>query len=72
MNTTTTGTTGTVRLLTPYNEVMQQLGGIGRTMLFELINDGHLEKVNIGRRGFITTASITAYVNSLSVAGGPE
>ena len=65
MNTTTTPTG---RLLTPYDEAVQALGGIGRTMLFELINDGHLEKVNIGRRGFITTASITAYVKSLSVA----
>ena len=63
---TTTPPTG--RLLTPYNEATQALGGIGRTMLFELINDGHLEKVNIGRRGFITSSSINAYVNSLTEA----
>ena len=66
MMNTTTAPAG--RLLTPYTEAMQQLGGIGRTMLFELINAGHLDRVNIGRRGFITTASITAYVNSLSEA----
>jgi len=56
----------TNRMLVPYGEAMQALGGIGRTTLFELINGGQLERVNIGRRGFITTKSLTAYVDSLS------
>lgn len=56
----------TDRMLIPYDEAMQALGGIGRTTLFELINGGQLERVNIGRRGFITTTSLTAYVDSLS------
>lgn len=56
----------TGRLLMPYTDAMRALGGIGRTTLFELINGGQLERVNIGRRGFITTRSLTAYVDSLS------
>lgn len=61
-------TTPTGSLLTPYTEAMQALGGIGRTTLFELINAGHLDRVKIGRRGFIATASLAAYVESLSEA----
>jgi len=56
----------TGRLLMPYAEVTRALGGIGRTTLFELINGGQLERVNIGRRGFITARSLAAYVDSLS------
>jgi hypothetical protein len=58
-------TTGN-RLLIPYDEAMHALGGIGRTMFYELIDDGLLERVNIGRRGFITAKSLAAYVDSLS------
>jgi len=58
----------TGRLLIPYTDATRALGGIGRTMLFDLINAGHLDRVNIGRRGFITTKSLSAYVNSLSEA----
>jgi len=32
--------------------------GIGRTKLYQLINDGELDVVKIGRRTLITTASI--------------
>ena len=42
------------------------LGSIGRTTLYEKVNAGDLDKVNIGRRGFITAASLLAYVDRLS------
>lgn len=58
--------TTTNRLLLPYTEATQLLGGISRTTLFELVTAGKLDRVNIGRRGFITTESLTAYVGSLS------
>lgn len=56
----------TERLLIPYDEARHMLGGIGRTTLYELIGNGHLEQRNIGRRGFITAKSLAAYVDSLS------
>ncbi len=58
----------TDRLLVPYPETMAQLGGIGRTTLYELIDHGELVRVNIGRRGFITAKSLAAYVDRLSEA----
>lgn len=54
------------QLLVPYNVARHQLGGIGRTTLYELVEHGELERVNIGRRGFITARSLAAYVNRLS------
>lgn len=56
-------TTG--QLLASINETGDILGGISRVTVYDLVNKGHLVKVNIGRRGFITRASIEGYVNSL-------
>lgn len=36
--------------------------GIGHTKLYELINEGRLETVKIGRRTLVKTASIRALV----------
>jgi hypothetical protein len=58
----------TNRLLVPYDDARTALGGIGRTTRYELVDRGHLVKVNIGRRGFVTAKSIAAYVESLSEA----
>ncbi|MBN7304335.1 helix-turn-helix domain-containing protein [Mycobacteroides abscessus subsp. bolletii] len=52
--------------MTPIDEALSQLGGIGRTTLYELAKRGDLTKVHIGRRGFITTASLMAYVERLA------
>lgn len=41
------------------------LGGLGRTTLYELIKRGELTQVHIGRRGFITAASLERYVERL-------
>ncbi len=36
--------------------------GIGRTKVYELINQGKLETINVGRRRLVKTASIRALV----------
>lgn len=56
------------KLVVPMPEARQALGGIGHTMLYELINRCEIVKVNIGRRSFITTESLAAYVDRLSGA----
>jgi hypothetical protein len=55
----------TPRLLVPGPEARHQLGGIGNTKYCELINQGHLQRVNIGRRSFVTAESLHAYVERL-------
>ncbi len=56
------------QLLTPIPDACAALGSISRTTLYELISRRELVKVNIGRRGFITTESLVAYVDRLSEA----
>jgi hypothetical protein len=58
----------TDRLLVPYDEAMHKLGNLGRTKFYELIEDKEIDRVKIGRRGFITAKSIAAYVDRLSRA----
>lgn len=42
------------------------LGGIGRTTIYALIKRGELTQVHVGRRTFLTTESLTCYVDRLS------
>lgn len=58
------------QLLKSIPEACKQLGGIGNTTLYELIKAGELVKVNIGRRGFVTAASIAEYVQRLAGDAG--
>jgi predicted DNA-binding transcriptional regulator AlpA len=44
------------------------LGGIGLTLLYKRIDDGSIRRVKIGRRAFITQASVDAFVASLTAA----
>jgi hypothetical protein len=44
------------------------LGGIGLTLLYKLIDTGSVQRVKIGRRAFITQASVDAFVESLTAA----
>ncbi len=53
------------RPLVPMPETMEVLGGIGRTKLYELVNEGQITKVNIGSRSFITADSLEAYLERL-------
>lgn len=63
-----------IKRLVPIPEVGQSLGGIGRTMIYELVKRGEIVKVNIGRRSFITSESLGAYVDRLTAAtaGGEQ
>jgi hypothetical protein len=56
------------QLLVPIPDTCSKLGGVSRTTVYDLVNQGELIKVNIGRRGFITTESLVAYVDRLSEA----
>jgi hypothetical protein len=49
-------------------EAREILGGIGHTTMYELIKRGEVLKVNIGRRGFITSESLAAYLDRITVA----
>jgi predicted DNA-binding transcriptional regulator AlpA len=57
-----------VKRLVSIPEARAVLGGIGHTTIYDLINRGELVKVNIGRRGLITSESLAAYVDRLSAA----
>lgn len=59
-----------IKRLVPIPETRQRLGGIGNTTVYELIKRGEIVKVNIGRRGFITSESIDAYLDRLEAGIG--
>ena len=56
------------QLLIPIPDTCSKLGGVSRTTVYDLVNQGELVKVNIGRRGFITSESLAAYVDRLREA----
>lgn len=56
------------RRLVPIPDARSELGGIGHTTIYELIARGELIKVNIGRRAFVTSESLAAYVDRLTEA----
>ena len=58
------------QLLTPIPDVCAALGKVSRTTVYELVNQRELVKVSIGRRSFITTESLVAYVERLAAAAG--
>ena len=53
------------RRLVPISGTQAHLGGVSRSTVYDLINQGYLKKVSIGRRSFITAESLDAYVESL-------
>jgi len=54
------------QLIAPIPNAQEMIGGVCRTTLYKLVSDGEIELVKIGRRSFITVASLTAYVGRLS------
>lgn len=54
-----------------YPEAAQRIG-VGETKLRELIGEGRLERVHIGRRALITSASVDAYVASVAGRAVPD
>ena len=65
-------TTETQRRLIPISDVCGELGGVSRSMIYELINQGLLIKCAIGRRSFVTAESLDAYIESLMPAAPPD
>jgi hypothetical protein len=61
-------TKDTDRLLYSYDDAMHKLGDLGRTKFYELVDEGQLTRVKIGRRGFVTAESLGALVDRLSEA----
>ncbi|PJE01902.1 MAG: hypothetical protein CK428_30605 [Mycobacterium sp.] len=57
------------RKLVPIPEARSVLGGIGRSTLYELIEQGEVVRVKLGRRAFVTAESLVAYVDRLTAAG---
>ena len=60
------GMDATTKRLVSIPEARQLLGNIGHTTLYELVNRREIVKVNIGRRGLITSESLEAYMDRLS------
>ena len=54
------------RQLLPYDEARHLLGGIGKSMFFEMLKDGRLDRVKLGSRGFVTRASVDQLLVSLA------
>lgn len=52
------------RMLYPLNEIQQKLS-IGRSTAYQLINDGQLPSVKIGRRRFVTAAALSTFIEGL-------
>ena len=50
--------------LVPVDETRRLLGGISRTTFYELLKAGYLEPVKIGRRTFIRTDNIRAFLKT--------
>lgn len=59
------------RLLYPEAEAREQLGGIGRSTLYQLFKDGKLTPTKLGRRVFVSSDELERYVSSLK-AQQPE
>lgn len=57
-------------LLVSIDGTGDELGGSGRTKVYELIKEHELTAVKIGRRTFVTRSSIEAYVDRLAAKAG--
>jgi excisionase family DNA binding protein len=51
------------RLLYSLDQASEALGGLGRTSIFELIKEGELKVVRIGRRTFISQQALAEFVH---------
>jgi excisionase family DNA binding protein len=57
------------RTLYDEHEAREQLGGIGRTLFYELIGSGQLRSVKLGRRRLVPADAIEELVDRLSQDG---
>ncbi|ORB68944.1 hypothetical protein BST47_02520 [Mycolicibacterium tusciae] len=51
-------------MLYPLNEIQHMLS-ISRSTVYQLLGDGRLRSVTIGRRRFVTAAAVSAYIEGL-------
>lgn len=58
------------RLLYAEAETREQLGGIGRSKLYELIREGKLTPTKIGRRTFFAADELERFVSTLNAKTG--
>lgn len=59
----------TVEKLIAYDRARSEfLGGIGKSLFYELLAAGELETVAIGRRKFVIESSLVAYIERQRVA----
>jgi excisionase family DNA binding protein len=59
------------RELYSVEEARSLLGGISRVTIYELLNNGELASVTIGRRRFIPAGAITAFIATASTNIAP-
>ncbi len=61
------GISGTTRepLLYDVPTASRLLGGLGRTSVYKLMQEGQLRAIKIGKRTFLTDAELKRYVDSL-------
>jgi excisionase family DNA binding protein len=52
------------RMLYSLKEIQRKLS-IGRSTVYQLLSDGQLPSVKIGRRRFVTAAALNAYIEGL-------
>lgn len=57
-----------IRLLHPIPEVQDLLGGMSRSTLYEIIKDGDIAVVKVGRRTYIADVELERYVRALTKA----
>lgn len=58
--------------LIPLADSCRLLGGITRPTLDTLVKRGEVTKVNVGRRAFITSASLNAYIGRMVAAAASK
>jgi len=61
-----------IRELYSIEEARSLLGGISRVTIYELLNNGELSSVTIGRRRFIPAGAITAFIATTSTNTAPS
>jgi excisionase family DNA binding protein len=53
------------RVLYPLREIQQKLG-VSRLTVYQLLSNGQLPSVKIGRRRFVTATALSAYIEGLT------
>lgn len=53
-------------------EAREQLGGISRNTIYDLLRNGELASVQIGRRRFISAAALDAFIASSTTTRSPS